>query len=312
MVESLQTSRKQMLEPLASGINHLLFRTRASYFVQILPALFIMLFLFVLPVVLLFIASLWRFAPGGALIPTEFTLENYARYFTEPHYRKVIGRTLQQGFLTATVSLLLGYPFAHILARANLRFKNQLLFFLFVPLFVSVVVRNFGWIVIMDYRGLLNYILLTLGVIDTPLRLLNSMTAVIIGLVNVLMAFMVLPIYSVLVNIPTSLEEAAQTLGANPITTWFKVTLPLSLPGIIGGWVLVFSLSISSYVSPSVLGGPSYFVMATVLYQQIRGVLNWPFAAATGFLLLIIGLTALYVPIRLVRRFVWMEAPENG
>lgn len=300
-----------MLEPLGSAVNNLLFRTQGAYFVQVLPAILIMLFLFVVPVALLFIVSLWRFIPGGALSATSLTLENYTRYFLEPHYQKVIGRTLQQGFLTATVCLLLGYPFAHILARTNIRFKNQLLFVLFVPLFVSVVVRNFGWIVIMDYNGLLNQILLNLGIVDQPLRMLNTMPAVILGLVNVQLAFMVLPIYSVLVNLPISLEEAAQSLGASPITTWLKVTLPLALPGIIGGWVLVFSLSISAYVSPSVLGGPSYFVMATVLYQQIRGVLNWPFAAATGFLLLVIGLIALYLPLRLVRQFLKTGGTES-
>lgn len=301
------------MEAVTSALNRILFRSRTSYLSQILPALLLMFFLFIIPVALLFIVSLWRFTPGGSFGPTAPTLANYVRYFTEEHYRDVIVRTLEQGFLTASLCLLIGYPFAHILARAKLRITSQLMFVLFIPLFVSVVVRNFGWIVIMDRNGLINYVLHSLGLIDQPLRILHTMNGVLLGLVNVLLAFMVMPIYSVLVNIPGSLEEAAQTLGASPLTTWRKITLPLALPGIVAGWVLVFSLSVSSYVSPSVLGGPAYFVMATVLYQQISGVLNWPFAAATGFLLLVIGLIALYVPVYLVGRLTrGLEISPNG
>jgi putative spermidine/putrescine transport system permease protein len=292
-------------------INHILFRSRGSRAFQLLPAILILVFAFVVPVVLLFVVSLWRFTPGGTFGPTALTLENYARNFTHPHYRLVIVRTLQQGFLTATACLILGYPFAYILARGSLKFRNQLLFFLFVPLFVSVVVRSFGWIVIMDHKGVINYVLTSIGLIEKPLRILDTMTAVIVGLLNVLLAFMVMPIYSVLVNIPRSYEEAARTMGAGPFITWLKVTLPLSLPGIVAGWTLVFSLSISSYVSPSVLGGAAYFVMSTVLYQQIRGVLNWPFAAAIGFLLLMIGLLSIYLPTWIVRRLTEFNGRGN-
>lgn len=296
-----------MLKAIRSGVNYLLFRNRWSYPFQLLPALLLMIGLFIVPVILLFAVSLWKFNPGGAFVPTSPTIENYLRYLTHPHYRSVILRTLEQGFLTATVCLLLGYPFAYIIARGNLRFRYHLLFLLFVPLFVSVVVRNFGWIVIMDRKGLINYGLLSLGLVDEPIKILDTMTGVLIGLVNVLLVFMVMPIYSVLVNIPRSYEEAAQTLGANPLVAWTRVTLPLSIPGIVGGWVLVFALSISSYVSPAVLGGAAYFVMPVVLVQQIRGTLNWPFAAATGFVLLALGLIAVFLPVWLVRRLTVFE-----
>jgi putative spermidine/putrescine transport system permease protein len=263
--------------------------------------------LFVIPLGLLFMVSLWEFEPGGAFAATSPTFENYARYLESPYYRQVVVRTLRQGFLTASICLLLGYPFAYVIARGNLSFRYHLLFLLFVPLFVSVVVRNFGWIVLLDRKGLINYALLTLGLVDEPVRILDTAQAVLIGLVNVLLVFMVMPIYSVLVNIPRSYEDAAQTMGATPITAWTRVTLPLSLPGIVGGWVLVFALSISSYVSPSVLGGPVYAVMPVVLVQQIRGTLNWPFAAATGFILIVIGLLAMSLPVRILRQVVWFE-----
>lgn len=288
-------------------INKVLFKNRAALGIQLMPALLIMIGLFIIPVVLLFVVSLWKFIPGGILTASSPTLENYSRNLTHPHYQEVIFRTLKQGFLTATYCLLLGFPFASILARTKSKITGLLLFVLFVPLFVSVVVRNFGWIVIMDRKGLINYALQAIGFISKPLKILDTMTGVLIGLVNVLLAFMVMPIYSVLVNIPKTYEEAAKTLGANPLMTWLRITIPLSLPGIVAGWVMVFSLSISSYVSPSVLGGPAYFVMSTVLYQQVNGALNWPFAASTGFLLLIIGLISLYLPVSILKKLTWLE-----
>jgi len=283
-------------------LNQMLFRSRWSTWVQLLPALLIITFVFLIPLVQLFAVSLWEYDPTGVLRATDPTAENYLKYLRQPFYRQVITRTLRLGFITSTVCLLLAYPLAYILARMNFKHKSLLMFLLITPLFVSVVVRVFGWIVIMDREGVVNYVLQALHITKQPLRILKTEYAVVVGLVNVLLAFMVMPIYSSLESIRPSLEEAAQTLGASPIKAWLRVTLPLSIPGVLAGWTLAFIMTLSSYVQPSVLGGPSYFVMATVLRSQITGALNWPMAAATGFTLLAIGLVAVYVPVYLIRR----------
>jgi len=292
------------LERIRTFVNNIFFRGRWSNLVQLLPAVLILVFLFVVPLLVLFAISLWRYDPSGVLAATDPTLENYLAFLNHPFYRNVIFRTLRLGFITTSVCLLLGYPLAYIFAKTDIKYKNILMFILITPLFVSVVVRTFGWIVITDRHGLINYLLQALGLIDEPLKILDTQFAVIIGLVNVLLVFMVMPTYSSLLAIRPSLEEAARTLGASPVMTWLRVTLPLSFPGVLAGWTLVFIMTISSYVQPSVLGGPTFFVMATVLYDQIMGALNWPMAAATGFALLLVGLFVVYFPIWVIRKTV--------
>lgn len=293
-------AKGSLLRQARVGLNSILYGRYIAPYVQLLPAAAVLLFMFILPLGSLFVISLWHYS-GSALVPTALTLENYTKFFIDAHYRLIALRSLQLAFTTAAVSLIIGYPLAYIFARVQLPGKNIFLFLLLTPLFVSVVVRSFGWVVLLERGGVLNWALQSLGIIDKPLTLLGTTTGVVIGLVNVELTFMVLPIYSSLTGIPRSYEEAAQTLGANPIVTWWKITLPLSLPGVIAGWLLVFATSVSAYVQPSLLGGASFFVMSTELYSQLNNVLNWPFAAAIGYLLLVIALACSLLPALLSR-----------
>lgn len=281
----------------------LLFRTRWGILLHVAPASAVVLAAFIIPLTLLFVVSLWAYNPER-LVATEPTLENYAKLLLDPFYRAATGRTLVMGALVSCISLVLGYLLAYVFARSRIRGKGLFMFLLLSPLFVSVVVRSFGWVVIFERGGPLNWLLMRLGIVSHPVTFLETMIAVVTGLLNVQLVFMVLPIYSSLSGIPVAYEEAAKTLGAKPITAFLRVTFPLSLPGVVSGWLLVFAMTVSSYVQPSVLGGARFFVLPTLLYSQLMNVLNWPFAAAIGFFLLVIALMAALLPTLVTQRLV--------
>jgi ABC-type spermidine/putrescine transport system permease subunit I len=177
------------------------------------------------------------------------------------------------------------------------------MFIFLTPLFIGVVVRSLGWVMIFDRTGPIAVGLQALGVPpDAVPRMLYTFPAVVVSLVNVLLMFMVLPIYSSIRSIPESFEQAAQTLGASPFVTWLRVTLPLSMPGVVAGWILVFVLTVGSFVQPRVVGGPGLPVMSTILYRDFSFTLSWSTAAATGIVLLIIGLGAVIIPRIVTRR----------
>jgi putative spermidine/putrescine transport system permease protein len=287
-------------------VNDFLFRRRIAYQIQVLPGLAIIVFAFVVPLALLFTLSLWRFDPER-MGPTAWTLENYLKFLTDPFYLQAGWRTFKLGFTVTLVSLAVGYPLAYAFARMPMRFKNIWMFILLTPLFVSVVVRTFGWLVLLDRGGIVNRVLTMLGIIESPLPMMHNMFSVVVGLVNVQLVFMVMPIYASLVGLNVAYEEAAATLGATPLRVLARITLPLSLPGVMSGSLLVFALTVSSYVQPSVLGGPAFFVMPTMLFTEFMHTLNWPFAAAIGYLLLLLTFVVSYLPQRLARRYGFIQ-----
>jgi putative spermidine/putrescine transport system permease protein len=292
--------------PLRRFVNDFLFRRRIAYQIQLVPALAVIVFAFVIPLALLFTLSLWRFDPER-MGPTAWTLESYRKFLTDPFYLQAGWRTLKLGFTVTLISLAVGYPLAYAFARMPMRHKSVWMFILLTPLFVSVVVRTFGWLVLLDRGGILNRTLTMLGIIESPLPMMHNMFSVVVGLVNVQLVFMVMPIYASLVGLNLAYEEAATTLGASPVRVFTQITLPLSLPGVISGSLLVYALTVSSYVQPSVLGGPAFFVMPTMLYTEFMHTLNWPFAAAIGYLLLFLTLIVAYLPLRLARRYGFVQ-----
>lgn len=267
---------------------------RSTALTQMAPLGAIFLLLFTVPMLLLFWVSLWRYDANG-FGPTAPTFENYARFLTDPFYLAALGRTVLLGLVTMTVTVIVAYPVAVIMARSGPRVRAVLILLVLLPLLMSVVVRVFGWMVILGDTGVLNKLLAGLGLIDQPLRLMESMTSVVIGLVQVEMAFAVMPIYSALLGIDRHLDEAASTLGARPAQRFLRIVLPLSLPGVAGAAAVVFSLSVAAFVQPQLLGGSGFFVMTTLIYQQVTATLNWPFAAALGLILLAVALGMLAV-----------------
>lgn len=279
-------------------------RTRAGSYIQIAPLSAIFVVLFALPVLLLFWVSLWRYDPSS-FQPTAPTLENYVRFFTDPFYLSALGRTIVLALITTFVTICLAYPTALIMARSGAKVRAFMIFLVLLPLLISVVVRVFGWMVILGDTGVINKFLLWTAVIDRPLAIMGSMNAVVIGLAQVEMAFAVMPIFSSLAGVNKHLEEAAGTLGAKPWQTFRLVILPLSMPGVAGAATLVFSLSAAAFVQPQLLGGSSFFVMTTLIYQQVMATLNWPFAAALGLILLLTSVFTLSVIGWMFRKFTY-------
>jgi mannopine transport system permease protein len=224
---------------------------------------------------------------------TGYTAEHYLRVLHEPLYLKILWRTLSIAFLVTVASFLLGYPVAYATNMAKRQWGLLIIVCVLIPLWTSVLVRSYAWIVLLQRNGIVNNLLLEGGFINAPLRMIYTEGAVMVAMTHVLLPFMILPILSSLKSIPPDLARAARNLGAGPAQTFIRVTLPLSLPGVYAGSLMTFILALGFYVTPALLGGPSTLMMATVIGQQTTELLNWPFAGALSGVLL--GATLLLV-----------------
>jgi putative spermidine/putrescine transport system permease protein len=213
-------------------------------------------------------------------------IKHFIKFFTDEMYLGILKTTIVISLKVTGISLLLGYPAAYFMARTKSKIKNVLMIAILFPFLVSSVVRSYGWMVILGTKGLLNQLLLTVGLIQKPLEILNTSTAVIIGLVHLLIPYMILAIISVIQGIDPNVEDAAYSLRANPIQTFFRVILPLSTPGIISGCILVFTMSMTSYVTPKLLGGSRFRMMSTMVFQEVNTNFNWGLASAISYILL--------------------------
>src|SRR6266849_910384 len=210
----------------------------------------------------------------------KLTAEHYLKFFTDAFNYSILWSTIVLGVKATLLCLLFGYPIAWICARANARWQTVLLFLVILPIMTSVVVRTFSWIVILGRQGLLNQIAMGLGLTTEPPRLLFTELGVVIVLAQVQMPLMVLPILTVLSKTDPNLADASRALGAGEWRTLWKVTLPLSLPGLIAGCILTYSASVTAFVTQTLIGGARLVYMPLHIYQQAVGANNWPFAAA--------------------------------
>jgi putative spermidine/putrescine transport system permease protein len=265
------------------------------YWILMAPGLLIFFLIFIIPVARLAMLSFRENTPSG-IAEAGFVWDHYVKFFTDPYYLGILGRTLTLSLIVSLICLVLGYSLAYGASRAKDNRKIILLMLIALPLLTSATIRNFGWIIIMGRNGLINQTLMGLGIIGEPLKLLYTETGVVIALVHVLLPYMVLILFSVLDGLDRNLESAAANLGASRPKVFFLVTLPLSMPGIVAGTLLVFSISISFFVTPSLIGGPKVQLMATEIYNQTINLLNWPFASALSMILLVTVLivTTLY------------------
>jgi len=245
-----------------------------------LAALFIAFF--VAPLAVLLVLSL-----HSDVTMKTWTIANYAKFFTDSFNYSILIDTLLLGVKATLVCLVFGYPIAWLCARASARWQSVLLFLVILPILTSVVVRTFAWIVILGRQGVLNQIALGLGLVDEPVRLLYTETGVVMVLAQVQMPLMVLPILTVLSKMDPNLADASRVLGAGEWRTFRKVTLPLSLPGIIAGCILTYSASITAFVTQSLIGGARLIYMPLHIYQQAVGANNWPFASAISIIFMI-------------------------
>ncbi len=240
-----------------------------------LPTVLTLLFFFIGPMIYILVRTLH-----------ENGLSDFAEFFTDPFYLNILWVTLRVSLISTVISLILGYPAAYYMARTKSHMRQVMMIVILFPFLVSAVVRSYGWMVILGNNGLLNQMLSALGLISSPLKILNTETAVIIGMIHLLIPYMVLSLVGVLQSIDPNVEYAAYSLGASPFWTFLKVIFPLSLPGIISGCVLVFTMSMTSYVTPKLLGGSKFRMMATMVVQEINVNFDWGAASAISYILL--------------------------
>jgi len=260
-------------------------RARGSGLLLAFPATLLVAMILGLPLVLLFRYSLNHYDRYD-MMREALTLDNYAAIFRDAFFRNVLMRTIVVAVISTAVALVLALPVAYFIARAPARFKSALIILVVFPLLVGNLVRAAGWMAVMGNRGFVNQLLLGFGLIEQPLEILYTPTAVVIGIIAVVLPFMTLTLQSVLEQIDPSLEEAAGSLGARPFTAFRRVVLPLAMPGVIAGSVLVFILCMNAYATPVLLGGPRFHMMAPQVYEQITGQSNWPFGGALAFILM--------------------------
>lgn len=236
------------------------------------------------------------------LYKAELTGENFARLVVDSYYQDIVLLTLKLAGLTTLFSLILGYPLAFFLTRTQSMWRGALMFMVVAPLTTGVIVRTYGWIVLMGAEGIVNKTLIALGLIDRPIQILHTETAVVIALVHILMPYMVFPLISALASQDPNLERAASTLGASRTRCFFEVTLPLSRAGILMGSVLVFTLSAGSVVIPQLIGGKDVQMMGQSIYELVLHTLNWPLGSAMASLLVLMQFSIIFLYFRSNRR----------
>ncbi|HWX50600.1 MAG TPA: ABC transporter permease [Roseomonas sp.] len=251
----------------------------------ILPAGLLVVLLMVAPMLFLARISLNHFSPTELMVEA-MSAENYLRAVQDPYYRAVLLTTLAVALGCTLLCLVLGFPTAYWLARMQSRWKSLATILILFPLLVGNVVRSAGWIALLGNDGAINAALQGLHLISAPLPLLYNAFAVVVGIVAVVLPYMILTLSAVIEGIPRQTEEAAANLGARPLTAFRRVVLPLALPGVAAGSVLVFILCMNAYATPVLLGGPQFKMMAPAVYDQFVRGNNWPFGAALAFILL--------------------------
>jgi putative spermidine/putrescine transport system permease protein len=271
----------------------------AHWLLVAVPAAVLLAF-FVLPNALLLSASFLK--SEAQQLTTEPTLDNYRFLLTRPLYLQVFLRTFVVGISVGLIDVALGYPLAYFLVRTKSRWKGALIALSLAPLLASVVVRTYGWYIILNRFGVVNDALLGLGLLDARIAFMPSTGAIVVGLAHALLPYTVLTIMGSLNGINPNLESAAMSLGATRARTFFNVILPLSFPGIAGGFILVFSIAISAYATPAILGGPATQVAATAIYGFILQILDWSLGAALAVILIASSLALLFAASRLGAR----------
>ncbi|MGY5832573.1 spermidine/putrescine ABC transporter permease PotB [Vibrio vulnificus] len=251
------------------------------------------LVLFVLIPNLMIIGTSFLTRDEANLIEMTFTLDNYTRLL-DPLYVKVLLHSFYMAIVATLICLVVGYPFAYIVAKMPHKWRPFMLFLVIVPFWTNSLIRTYGLKIVLGTQGILNKALLSIGLIDTPMRIMFTETAVMIGLVYILLPFMILPLYSAIEKLDDTYIEAAKDLGANKFQTLTKVILPLTMPGIIGGCLLVLLPALGMFYISDLLGGAKNLLIGNVIKSQVLNARDWPFGAATSIALTIAMAIMLY------------------
>jgi len=253
----------------------------------LVPPVMIFFVFLIIPLLLLFVIGFNPSVRGAIAFQAVFSLENFQRFFSEALFLNALFNSLKLGILTVVACLILGYPLAYIMARSRSALRIWLLIMLILPLMTSVVIRSFGWMVLLNRSGPIVGLLRDLGLVGRNFNLMQSETAIVIAMVQVLLPFMTLSILGVIMRLDIRIEEAARTMGCSYLGAIYHVVLPLCLPGLVAGSLLTFTLSASSFVTPSLLGGARLQVLASSIYNSVTQTLDWSFASAQAVVLFI-------------------------
>ncbi len=269
--------------------------------VSLAPLLWVGIFL-LLPYALMFAHSFWTVRDG--FIVRDWTLQNYAKLFQNPIYAQVLFRSMRIAAGVTLLSLLLGYPVAYYMSfHAGIR-KDLLYQLVIVPLWVSYLVRGYAWKTILGSEGVLNGFLQYLHITHAPVSFfLYSPFAVVLMLTHIYTPFVFLPLYASLEHIPRNLIEASHDLGATPRATFFRVVLPLSLPGLLAGATFAFVLTLGDFLAPQLVGGPSSIMIANIVQSLFGTAYDWPLGAAISVLILALTVSLLFLAERLEKRW---------
>lgn len=273
---------------------------RGVLLLLLLPGLIALVTTFLMPLIWLTRAS-FASSAISALGTGDWTLESYRQILFDPFYWRVAWNTLTLGATVAVFAVVLAYPIALFLVRTTSRWRGVLTALAVAPLLTSSVVRTYGWMVILGDRGVINGALTGLNLIDQPIRLANNTLGATIALVEILMPYAILAMLGGFGRIQPQFEEAAAMLGANKLRTFWRIVLPLSLPGVLTAALLTFVLAISSFVTPRLIGGGRVFVLGTEVYNEATVTLNWPLAAGLSVLLLVLFSSVILIYQRALR-----------
>ncbi|MGR6834118.1 spermidine/putrescine ABC transporter permease PotB [Aliivibrio wodanis] len=251
----------------------------------------LLLFVFIPNVMIIGTSFLTR--DEANLIEMTFTMDNYLRLF-DPLYAKVLWHSFYMAIVATLICLVVGYPFAYIVAKMPERWRPFMLFLIIVPFWTNSLIRTYGLKIVLGTQGILNKSLIAMDIIDKPIRIMYTESAVMIGLVYILLPFMILPLYSAIEKLDGTYLEAARDLGANKLQTLWKIVLPLTMPGIIGGCLLVLLPALGMFYISDLLGGAKNLLIGNVIKSQVLNARDWPFGAATSIALTLAMALMLY------------------
>ncbi|MBL3891012.1 spermidine/putrescine ABC transporter permease PotB [Bacillus cereus] len=272
-----------------------------------LPTVAWLLIFFLIPLVfVLGFAFMQRGAYGT--VEMQFTLENISRVF-DPLYLGTLWETVKIAVITTVICLLIGYPFAYTITIVDRKYRSILLLLATIPFWINFLVRSYAWIVILRSQGLVNTLLLKLGIISEPLNLLYNTPSVILGMVYSLLPFMILPVYAAIEQLDKRKLEAAYDLGATPIKAFWNITVPMTMSGIATGSILVFVSSIGMFVVSDVMGGSKVALIGNVIQNQFLGARDWPFGSALSIIVVLFSVLLIYLYYRTTKVY---KYNENG
>ncbi|MGX5571893.1 spermidine/putrescine ABC transporter permease PotB [Bacillus toyonensis] len=258
-----------------------------------LPTVAWLLIFFLVPLVfVLGFAFMQRGAYGT--VEMQFTLDNIVRVF-DPLYMGTLWETVKIAVITTVLCLLIGYPFAYTITIVDRKYRSILLLLATIPFWINFLVRSYAWIVILRSQGLVNTLLLKLGIISEPLNLLYNTPSVILGMVYSVLPFMILPVYAAIEQLDKRKLEAAYDLGATPVKAFWNVTVPMTMSGIATGSILVFVSSIGMFVVSDVMGGSKVALIGNVIQNQFLGARDWPFGSALSMIVVLFSVLLIYL-----------------